>query len=78
MSFKEEVEFELDMEGGQELAQERETETHKGLQKREPAGCVQETQMNPSQEIQTLVGKNGPVEASGKDLKIQKSEFHWV
>lgn len=73
MNFKEEVEFELDMEGGQELAQEREIETHKGLQKREPAGCVQETQMNPSQ-----VGKNGPVEASGKDLKIQKSEFHWV
>ena len=67
------MEFELDMEWGQGLAQEGEREIWKDLQKTEPAGSAWEVQMNSSQEIQALVSKNRPVEASGKDLKKQQS-----
>ena len=67
------MEFELDMEWGQGLAQEGETEICKDLQKTEPAGCAWEVQINSSQEIQTSVSKNRPVEASGKDLEKEKS-----
>lgn len=39
VSFEEEVEFELDMEWGQELTQEGKIDTCKALWKSKPAGC---------------------------------------